>query len=281
MIPEGNSRANIDRFLGFQEDYDRYRPEAPLLVTKLLTNYLGSPPPLVVDIGCGTGLSTFLWEEASDSVIGVEPNPDMLSKALEKLELRNNAKVDSTSSVSSVSFIQGYANQLNITSDSVDIVTCSQSFHWMEPVSTLQEITRILKKGGIFAAYDCDWPVMLHPDIETRYKQLVAKADEILNRVLPEEDRAHKWDKEEHLSRIQASGGFSFSREIVFHHTETCDAERYIGLTLSQGGVQSVMKLGLADLDQDIAEFQSAVGHYFNGRTLQVLISYRMRLGIK
>lgn len=63
MIPAGNSKQNIDRFLGFQDEYDRYRPEAPQLVTELLTNYLGCRPALVADIGCGTGLSTFLWRE--------------------------------------------------------------------------------------------------------------------------------------------------------------------------------------------------------------------------
>ena len=41
---------------------------------------------------------------------------------------------------------------------SADIVTCSQSFHWMEPEPTLAEIARILRPGGVFAAYDYDWP---------------------------------------------------------------------------------------------------------------------------
>ncbi|MCL6602033.1 MAG: class I SAM-dependent methyltransferase [Paenibacillus sp.] len=276
MIPEGNSKANIDRFLGFQEDYDRYRPAAPIMVTTLLKNYLGAFPSLVVDIGCGTGLSTFLWEESAKAVIGIEPNTDMLSKAIEKLNLRNKDGV-----TSNISFAQGYANNLNLASESVDIVTCSQSFHWMEPASTLSEVVRVLRKGGVFAAYDCDWPLMLLPSIETRYTHLIAKADDILTRLLPSEDRAHKWSKDEHLSRIQAHKGFSFSREIVFHNTEPCNAERYIGLTLSQGGIQTVMKLGISDLEQDITEFQAAVEKYFNGRTLEILISYRMRLGIK
>lgn len=276
MIPEGNSKANIDRFLGFQEDYDRYRPAAPEMVTTLLKNYLGAFPSLVVDIGCGTGLSTFLWEESAKTVIGIEPNSDMLGKALEKLSIRNQENVGSN-----ISFAQGYANNLNLASESVDIVTCSQSFHWMEPVSTLSEVVRVLRKGGVFAAYDCDWPLMLLPSIETRYTHLITKADDILTRLLPSEDRAHKWSKDEHLSRIEAHKGFSFSREIVFHNMEPCNAERYIGLTLSQGGIQTVMKLGISDLEQDITEFQAAVEKYFNGRTLEILICYRMRMGIK
>ncbi|MEK4483532.1 class I SAM-dependent methyltransferase [Paenibacillus sp. FSL R5-0876] len=273
MIPEKNSKQNIDRFLGFQNEYDRYRPEAPEMIIKLLTDYLGTTPSLVADIGCGTGLSTFLWNDAADRVIGIEPNPDMLGKAIDKLSRLEEPQ--------SITFVQGYSNQLPLASDSVDIVTCSQSFHWMDPESTLQEISRVLKKGGVFAAYDCDWPLSLQQNVEERYNQLISKTEELLASLLPNEERAHKWDKEGHLSRIKASGAFSFAREIVFHNLESCDAQRYIGLTLSQGGVQTVMKLDATLLEQDIADYTAAVEQHFKGRTLEVLISYRMRIGIK
>lgn len=274
MIPTGNSKPNIDRFLGFQDEYDRYRPEAPPLVTLLLSTYLGRRPSLVADIGCGTGLSTFLWKDAADTVTGVEPNPDMLGKAQEKLHTLGG-------SAESLSFVQGFSNQLPFAAESVDIITCSQSFHWMDPSSTLQEISRCLRPGGVFAAYDCDWPLVLQPGIEARYNQLIAASDALLAELQPAAEQARKWDKEGHLARIKASGAFTYAREIVFHNTEPCDAERYIGLALSQGGIQTVLKLGSSALEQDIAEFSAEVEDYFQGRTLEVLISYRMRVGVK
>lgn len=274
MIPDGNSKPNIERFLGFQDDYDRYRPEAPRMVIELLTTYLGRRPSLVADIGCGTGLSTFLWKDAADAVTGVEPNPDMLGKALDKLRLLEDSD-------QSLSFVQGYSNQLPFAEGSVDIVTCSQSFHWMEPVSTLQEISRCLTPGGVFAVYDCDWPLVLQPGIEARYNELITAADDLLAGLQPVTEQAYKWDKEGHLARIKASGLFSYAREIVFHHTESCDAQRYVGLMLSQGGIQTVLKLAPAALEQDIAGFTSDVEQFFQGRTLEVMISYRMRIGVK
>ncbi|MNF18081.1 hypothetical protein D3C80_2219660 [compost metagenome] len=54
-----------------------------------------------------------------------------------------------------------------------------------------------------------------------------------------------------------------------------------MGLMLSQGGLQTVLKLGSTLLDEAIAEFTAEVERYFDGRTLPVLISYRMRIGIK
>lgn len=273
MIPARNSKQNIDRFLGFQNEYDRYRPAPPAIIIKLLTDYLGTKPSLVADIGCGTGLSTFLWHNEADHIIGIEPNPDMLGKALEKLSLIENP--------GAIFFIQGYSNQLPLAANSVDIVTCSQSFHWMDPESTLQEISRVLRPGGVFAAYDCDWPLPLQQHVEERYNKLISKSEELLAALVSETERAHKWDKDGHLLRIQASGVFSYAREIVFHNLEFCDAERYIGLTLSQGGVQSVLKVDATLLDQDISDYSAAVEDHFQGRTLEVLISYRMRIGIK
>lgn len=273
MIPEGNLKSNVDRFSGFEDVYDNNRPEAPLQVIEIVSTYLGKKPSLVADIGCGTGLSTFIWKDHAERIIGVEPNDDMRGKAVQK--------ASSLTDASHISFVKGFSNDLDMVSGSVDIITCSQSFHWMEPVSTLNEISRVLVPGGVFAAYDCDWPPTLTWQIEEQYNHLIQKADDTIARLVQEPEQAHRWSKDKHLQRIRESGKFRFTKEIVFHNTERCDAERYVGLTLSQGGLQTVFKLGAADLDADIAKFTADVEQYFQGRTLEVMFSYRMRLGVK
>lgn len=273
MIPEGNLQSNVERFSGFENVYDRFRPQAPKHVIDIMTTYLGKSPSLVVDVGCGTGLSSFVWKDHAARIIGVEPNADMIGKARAKLAGYDNA--------GHISFVQGYSNQLDLESGSADVITCSQSFHWMEPVSTLQEFSRVLAPGGIFAAYDCDWPPTLHWTIEESYVKLIEKADAVLGRIADREKTAVKRDKERHLHQLQASGAFRYTKEIVFHNTEQGDAERYVGLALSQGGVQAVIKLGSNELDADIAAFRSAAERYFSGRTLDFIFSYRMRLGVK
>ncbi|KAF9110559.1 hypothetical protein BGX30_007931, partial [Mortierella sp. GBA39] len=125
---------NIERFSGYGDIYDRYRPAAPPLVTSLLTGYLQRKPELVLDLGCGTGLSTLVWKKHADQVIGIEPNDDMRSVAESKLEQMTDA--------AHIRFMAGYSNQLAISSETADIITCSQSFHWMEPASTLSEAAR-------------------------------------------------------------------------------------------------------------------------------------------
>lgn len=273
MIPEGNRYSNVERFKGYQNMYDRHRPEAPRLVTGILTGYLGRRPSLVADLGCGTGLSTFIWQHEADRVIGVEPGDDMRGRALEKWDALGRPE--------HIAFIPGYSNALSLADGEADLITCSQSFHWMEPSSTLKEAGRVLRPGGIFAAYDCDWPPVLEPGIETKYHELIDQAEAVIQHTVRDGDRAFKWDKAQHLNRIKSSGEFRFAREIVFHNMERCDAERYVGLTLSQGGIQTVLRLGGGEMDEAIAAYREQVERYFNGRTLETLFGYRMRLGIK
>lgn len=270
-----NHQSNVDRFLGFQELYDTHRPAAPQKIKELLTLYLGKKPELVVDVGCGTGLSTFIWNGGANRVIGIEPNPDMRLKAEEKLEA-----VERGGTV--FSFRTGYSNDLGLADGEADMITCSQAFHWMEPVSTLKEFGRVLAPGGVFGAYDCDWPPCIGWEAEQAYGKLIAKAVEILNRRVPPQETVKQLDKSEHLARMKKSGVFRFVKEIVFHNEEQCDAARIIGMAMSQGGVQSVIKLGAADeLREELEQFRRRTEDSLRGETRQVPLSYRLRLGVK
>lgn len=161
--------SNVQRFVGFGALYDQNRPTAPQEVVKLITTYLQHQPQTVVDVGCGTGLSTFIWLNEAEQIIGVEPNDDMRAVAMSKWEAIH--KPDN------MQFVKRLSHELELPSASADVITCSQSFHWMEPQSTLREFARVLRPGGVFAAYDCDWPPALNWKIEEQYKRLLALGD--------------------------------------------------------------------------------------------------------
>ena len=46
------------------------------------------------------------------------------------------------------------SDSTGLEDECADVVVCSQSFHWMEPRSTLKEINRILNNNGIFATIE-------------------------------------------------------------------------------------------------------------------------------
>ena len=64
----------IQRFSGFADIYNQFRPSPPDELSNLLTQFAGmEAPELAVDLGCGTGLSTRYWAGRARRVIGIEP----------------------------------------------------------------------------------------------------------------------------------------------------------------------------------------------------------------
>lgn len=165
--------------------------------------------------------------------------------------------------------------------DSADVVFCSQSFHWMNPQDTLSEVNRILKKGGIFAAVDCDWPPVCNANAEIAYMNLFNKV-----RLIEEENNDiretfHRWDKNNHLKNLIESGYFKYCREIVFDNCEECSIERFLALAQSQGGLQTILKHSPELIENDYLNFQKAVYKSFDTGRNKVSFCYRMRIGIK
>ncbi len=76
-----------DVWTGKASSYDWARPTPPPALLDLLTQLIHLPhPTLVVDLGSGTGLSTAIWGERAELVIGIEPNADMRKEAVHKVE---------------------------------------------------------------------------------------------------------------------------------------------------------------------------------------------------
>lgn len=94
---------NIERFTGFADQYDKYRPAPPAILAEILTGLARAlRPQLVVDLGSGTGLSTRYWADKAEQVIGVEPTLDMRNQAEGQTEARN------------ISYREGFSHQTNL-----------------------------------------------------------------------------------------------------------------------------------------------------------------------
>jgi SAM-dependent methyltransferase len=265
--------ANVERFMGFADVYDTFRPRPPLVVLDILTQLAEAPrPALVADLGSGTGLSTALWAERAAEVVGVEPSADMRRQA--------EARTSALPNAANVRYQAGYANATGLPDGCADIVTCSQSLHWMEPVSTFAEIARILRPGGVFAAYDCDWPPTVNWAIE--------EAHQIFRAQLRVAEQAHgfsrdvrSWDKQQHLERMRESGQFRLTKEIVLHHIEQGGAERLVGLELSQGGVATLLKHGVGEEEVGITALRATAQRVLGDAIVPWYFSYRMRVGVR
>ena len=260
---------NIERFSGFAGRYNNFRPRPPGALTGLLCTYANiSRPDLVVDIGCGSGLSTRVWAGRAANVIGIEPSGDMRALAAEQTEAPG------------IKYRHGYSSDTGLPDDCADIVTCSQSFHWMNPLFTLKEIARILRPGGVFAAYDHDWPPAAgNWQAEAAFSSFMQNVC-VLEKLHAFSVTVRRWDKPGHLKRMQACGFFRFTSEIVLHNVEEGDAGRLVGLALSQGSTAALLKNGLPESEIGLDAFREAVEDTLGEGTTQFYFCYRVRLGV-
>lgn len=270
MTIQSHLSANVERFSGFASLYNDVRPQPPQIICDILTQLAQvERPRLVIDLGSGTGLSTRIWAERAEQIVGIEPSGEMRARAEARTTLSENIR-----------YVEGFSHQTGLPDASADIVTCSQSLHWMEPSETFAEAARVLRDGGVFAAYDNDWPPTCSAVAEIAYTNFETRAEAIgtergFYRGVKE------WDKPGHLARMQTSGKFSYTKEIAFHNAERGDAARLIGLAMSQGSIATCLKNGLSEDEIGATEFRRAVERALGDRAVTFWFSYRMRVGIK
>ena len=263
-------RDSSEVWTGKASSYDRARPTPPPALLDLLTQVIDLPhPALVVDVGSGTGLSTAIWGERAELVIGIEPNVDMRKEALHKVEDHPFA--------AHIEYREGVAHQTGLPDGCADIVTAAQSFHWMEPTATLAEIARILRPGGLFAAYDCDSPPAIHWELDRLAQEVGSRLVELVReRGLPENLKI--WSKDRHLDRMRESSHFRFTREVLLHHIEQGDAARFLEMMRSNAFSHQFQ---FTEQEIGFDRLTHAAFRSIGSEPIPWYISYRVRIGIK
>ena len=264
------SRELIDRSgyegADFAEHYDAHRPRTPeTLLDILCVLAQAERPRLVVDLGSGTGLSTRAWADRAKEVVGVEPSG-----------MRRRAEAETTTA--NVRYVEGWAQATGLPDGCADVVTCSQSLHWMEPEPTFAEVARILRRGGVFAAYDYDWPPVFNWEVEAAFLEMFDTVGRLRQaRGMPR----GRWRKAEHLARMRASGRFRFAREIVLHASEEGTVERLIGFALSLGPLVVLLNEGVSEEEVGLANLREVAARVLGDRTVTWYFCYRARLAVK
>ena len=107
--------------------YDEVRPGYPEAALDMVpTDWQGAD---VCDLGAGTGILSRDLLQRGAEVIAVDPDETALAK--------NPAKS-----------LTGSAEDIGLPTDSVDVVTVAQAWHWFDEEAAAAEVTRILRPGG-------------------------------------------------------------------------------------------------------------------------------------
>jgi SAM-dependent methyltransferase len=248
----------VARFADLAPRYDAARPQAPAEVAEVLMRWSGRSEPDVVDVGAGTGLSTVIWVGRARQVTAVEPGDRMRAVALGRLGLnpdrpagvlassgpaRGGSAAPRAARPTAVTVTAGSAEATGLPDECADIVTASQAMHWFDAARALPEIVRILRPGGIFAAYDYDWPPCIDWETDRVYAAFDRKTDELETARGTRPPHAGK----RHLERIADSGLFRYAREIALHSRDTGDAQRITDLAMTQGGTAALLAAGATE----------------------------------
>lgn len=108
--------------------YDRVRPRYPDAVYDWL-QATTTTPGRCVDVGAGTGIFGTGLRDRGWSVVGIDPDPELL--ALHPEPART-----------------GTAEALPLEDGSVDLVTAAQAWHWIDPIAAAAEFQRVLTTAG-------------------------------------------------------------------------------------------------------------------------------------
>ncbi len=141
---------STERFSGLADIYAASRPSYPVEAIEFIVQTCGlDHDSIMVDVGCGTGISTRLFAERGIKIVGIEPNEDMLIAA-DKASSQNldSAEGDTNSEAKNPQYRQGTAEDTGVPDGQADAVLSAQAFHWFDPDKALREFHRILKTDG-------------------------------------------------------------------------------------------------------------------------------------
>ncbi|WP_240186149.1 class I SAM-dependent methyltransferase [Lysinibacillus fusiformis] len=110
------------------------------------------PTSQILDVGCGTGqTAAFLASHYATNVTSIDINPIMIEKARHRMK---KARL-------SVNIIQGSIEETSLPNETFDFILAESVLAFVNKQRALQEIFRLLKKGGRLIAIEFTIPRLL------------------------------------------------------------------------------------------------------------------------
>lgn len=120
----------------FVKQYEKARRPYDRKVFLLLKKLLKAKDARILDLGCGTGISTRQLVSFG-KVTGCDPDERMLRAAKTHKKPKG------------IKYLKGTGDKIPCKDNSFDAVTAFAAFHWFDNAKSIKEIRRVLKPGGI------------------------------------------------------------------------------------------------------------------------------------
>lgn len=132
-------------FQGAISYYLQYRPRYPNTLYDLISQeFQLDGQGKLLDLGCGIGLVAIALHHQFQSVLGIDPDPEMLEVAKQEAKLHH---------AENITWVKGLAENITSKIGTFRLVTIGRAFHWMDKELVLQrsydllDRTREIKSG--------------------------------------------------------------------------------------------------------------------------------------
>lgn len=215
------------------DDYEAARPGYPSEVVDLLVEVLTlGPGRRVLDLAAGTGKLTRLLVTSGAEVVAVEPVAAMRATLV---DLVPEAEV-----------LDGTAEAIPLSDDSVDAAVASQAFHWFDAPAALAELHRVLRPGGGLALV---WNVRDESvDWVRRFGALLVEsaAGDPTSAEFKETGKPYE-EGTDWVAVVAAAGGFTPMRRQVVRWEQAIDADLLVRRAASTSFVSALPDDARAD----------------------------------
>ncbi len=159
-----------DHFSGVAADYAAFRPQYP----EALFDWLASVAhrhDVAWDCACGSGQASQPLASHFDVVVASDAS---------LIQVASAPKIEKTR------FVVASSERVPLVGDSVDLVTVAQALHWFVGEMFFDEVRRVVRAGGVFAAWTYGMP---HVGAEPVEKAVHGFIDGLLGPYWPPEIR--------------------------------------------------------------------------------------------
>lgn len=129
----------MGRFASTAETYRRFREPYPPAFFALVADRLAlGGHEALIDLGTGPGVLALGFKPYVGSILGVDPEPNMLAAA----------RSDAAAAGIELPLIAGRTEDLPADLGPFDLITIGRALHWMDRAATLPVFERLLAPGG-------------------------------------------------------------------------------------------------------------------------------------
>jgi SAM-dependent methyltransferase len=243
---------------GFGSDADRYNRARPSYPSALAERIVAiSPGRDLLDVGCGTGISSRLFQAAGCRVLGVDPDARMAGLARQ----------------SGIEVEVARFEEWDPAGRAFDAVTAGQAWHWVDPVAGAAKAAQALRPGGRLVLF---WNAFEPPaDVNQAFAAVfrrVMPGSPLAGRGMPGAD-AYSAMCSRAAGGMRQAGGFGDPEQWRFDWDRAYTRDEWLDAVPTFGGASQFPRDKLEELKAGIGAAIDSVGGSFTMRYATVAIA--------